>query len=160
MKQIFTFLFLLLITANAVYGQKLLRSSLSSFGAIKYENGTTYRQTIGQPSSTTVFSNENNVLRQGFQQPLSHIQSGSRKEKQCTLYLSPNPTSSNVTLRFAEEIGENQVAIFDMMGKLQFKTVVQSSGYELDISNLSRGIYMVNVISKSGYFCSQKLIVN
>lgn len=160
MKQFFTFLLLLFIAANNVYGQKLLRSSLSSFGAIKHENGTTYRQTIGQPSSTTVVSNENHVLRQGFQQPLSHIHSGSQKEKQFTLYLSPNPASSKVTLRFAEEIGENQVAVFDMMGKLQFKTIVQSSDYELDISNLSRGIYMVNVISKSGYCCSQKLIVN
>lgn len=144
---------------TSVFAQKIIRSSMSSFGSIISENGTTFRQTVGQPSSTSVFSNDGNTLRQGFQQPLSRSKSNFLKEKKCSLHLTPNPTTDIVHITFSEQIGENTISVFDMMGKLQFQITVSTPYYEMNVSNLLNGVYNVNVISKSGYYCSQKLVV-
>ncbi|MCE9540825.1 MAG: T9SS type A sorting domain-containing protein [Bacteroidetes bacterium] len=160
MNKFFIFFSVILCLQTTVFAQRIIRSSMSSFGNITYENGTTFRQTIGQPSGTSVFLTDGNTLRQGFQQPISHGDSRKLKEKRCTLYLNPNPTTDVVFIKFNEEIGDNIISVFDIMGKLQFKITVTSPSYEMDISKLSKGMYMVNVISKSGYYCSEKLVVN
>ena len=146
--------------AAGAYAQKIVRSSFSSFGNTTSENGATYRQTIGQPSSTTTFVNDKTSLRQGFQQPVSSAgKSNSAKIKECTLYLNPNPATDMVQIRFSEEIGANQISVFDMKGQLHFKININSASYDMDISKLPHGVYLINVISKSGYHCNQKLIV-
>lgn len=159
MSRLFIFLSLFTFLSTGLFAQKIIRSSMSCFGNITSENGTIFRQTIGQSSSTSVFSNDGNTLRQGFQQPLSHSKSGFLKEKKCSLHLTPNPTTDIVRITFSEQIGENTISVFDMMGKLQFQITVASPYYEMDVSNLLNGVYNVNVISKSGYYCSQKLVV-
>ena len=151
-------IFILYLETNS-FAQKIIRSSLSSFGNVSSENGTVYRQTIGQPSNTSVFSNEKTFLRQGFQQPVQSLNSNSTKEKECTMFLSPNPANNIVNIKFLEDIGENEISVFDMLGKLNFKTIIVASYYQMDVSKLPRGIYLVSVVSKSGYHCNQKLIV-
>jgi hypothetical protein len=161
MNKFFALIIMFCCTATVAFGQKLIRSSMNSFGNTVNENGTTFRQTIGQSSSTSVFSNSGNSLRQGFQQPLSKTTKGNRlKEKECTMYLNPNPSSDVVYIRFAEDVAENEVSVVDMVGRIHIKTTLYTSEYALDISKLSKGIYMINVTSKSGYRCREKLIVN
>ncbi len=159
MKRTYIFIIFFFCIAINSFAQKIIRSSLSSFGNVSYQNGTVYRQTIGQPSSTSVFTNDKTNLRQGFQQPVLSVNSNSSKEKECTLYLTPNPAADIVHIKFSEEIGENQISVFDLMGKLHFKINTITPYYEMDVSKLPKGVYLVNVISKSGYHCNQKLIV-
>ena len=131
---------------------------MNSFGNSVSQNGILFRQTVGQPSNTAVLSNTGASLRQGFQQPHSTLLSVDQKE--CTLYLSPNPTNNFVTLKFLESIGEFQVSVYDLMGKLQLqKSGVGDMAYEMDIRNLSNGVYLLNVNSRSGYRCSEKLVI-
>lgn len=159
MNKIYVFIIILWCLGTQLFAQKIVRSSLSSFGNVVNDNGTVFRQTIGQPSSTSVFSNDNTSLRQGFQQPVISSRSLSSKEKECTLYLSPNPASTIVNVKFGEEIGENKISVFDVMGKLYFTVNIISSNYEMDISKMPKGVYLINVVSKSGYHCNQKLVV-
>ncbi len=159
MKKSVIFIGIILCAAANSFAQQIIRSSLSSFGNTAYDNGIIFRQTVGQPSNTTVCSGDKTLLRQGFQQPVSAALSNSTKERECTLYLSPNPASENVSIKFAEEIGEKQISVFDMLGKQLSKISDASPSYVMDISRLPKGVYLVNVISKSGYHCNQKLVV-
>ncbi len=159
MKRTYIILITLFCAVTSSFAQKIIRSSMSSFGNVVNENGKIYRQTVGQPSNTSVFSNDKTSLRQGFQQPVQSPISNSANEKECTLYLSSNPASITVSIRIAEEIGENQISVFDMLGKLHFTVNVNAPNYEMDLSKLPRGVYLINVVSKSGYHCNQKLIV-
>jgi hypothetical protein len=159
MKTIFIYVVIILSAMADCSAQKIIRSSLSSFGNAVQEDGSLFRQTIGQPSSTTVFVNENTFLQQGFQQPVIDLNSNSSIEKECTIYLSPNPATDIVRVKFSEEIGANQISIFDMMGKIHFSLSTDNPYYEIDVSKLAKGIYMVNVESKSGYHCNQKLVI-
>ena len=140
------------------FAQQIVRSSMSSFGNSVSQNGILFRQTVGQPSNSTVVSKSGTTLRQGFQQPVSALNSPVRKE--CTLYLSPNPTRNFVTMKFLEPIGEFQVSVYDLMGKLQLQeNAVSDHAYEMDIKKLSNGVYLLNVNSASGYRCSEKLVI-
>jgi hypothetical protein len=159
MSKLLLFFSLIFCVVTNSFSQKIIRSSFSSFGNATHENGITFRQTVGQASSTTSVSNNSTSLRQGFQQPLSASVSNSRKPKECTLYLSPNPATDVVNIRFGQEIGENEISIFDMMGKLHLKVTNIVSYYQLDASKLPAGIYLVTVVSKLGYRCNQKLII-
>lgn len=159
MNKTLTCLCIFLGVATASFAQKIARSSLSSFGNTISENGVVYRQTAGQSSSTTTVSNDNNSLRQGFQQPVSFGKPTTSKIKECTLHLNPNPATETVRIRFSEEIGANQISVFDMKGQLHFKVNTSAASYDMDVSKLPNGVYLINVISKSGYHCNQKLIV-
>ena len=157
MKQFIPFAILLFIWADS-FCQQIVRSSLSSFGNSVSQNGVLFRQTVGQPSNSTVVSKTGTTLRQGFQQPISYVNSSVLRE--CTLYLSPNPTYNLVTLKFLEPIGEFQVSVYDLMGKLQLQeNAVADVAYEMDIKKLSNGVYLLNISSASGYRCSEKLVV-
>jgi hypothetical protein len=148
-----------LCVATNSFAQKLVRSSFSTFGNTAHDNGTLFRQTIGQPSSTSVFGDGKTLLRQGFQQPVLSLNTNSSKEKECTLYLNPNPASDIVRIKLSEEIGENQITLFDVRGKIHFTINTADAYYEMDVGKLAKGVYIVNVISKSGYQCNQKLII-
>lgn len=159
MKTIFKYLVIILCAVSNCSAQQLIRSSLSCFGNAVQENGNLFRQTVGQPSNTSVFLYGKTLLHQGFQQPVLPINSNSSIGKECTIYLSPNPATNIVRVKFLEEIGANQISIFDMMGKLHFSVSTDNPYYEIDVSKLAKGIYTVNVESKSGYNCSRKLVI-
>ncbi len=154
---IFYFVIAFSVITNC-FAQKSIRSALSCFGNGVSENGVLYRQTIGQSSATTVLSEGRTLLRQGFQQPGISLNSKS-KDKVCTLYLSPNPTSNIVSIKLSEEIGEKQISILDVFWKIHYSIRTDESFHEMDVSDLPKGIYIVNVISKSGFHGNQKLII-
>ncbi len=60
--------------------------------------------------------------------------------------IGPNPASDYVTLFFKNNNGDNKtVQIFDLTGKKIMERYVKGSKKTLNISNLSKGIYMVKV---------------
>jgi hypothetical protein len=80
-----------------------------------------------------------------------------------TLY--PNPTSSEVNLRIVSNAeGLFTVRIFDQRGNMHLSKSEQiksgNNQFKLDVSNLSPGIYLVQVVeSASGSLDSRKLLV-
>ena len=159
MNKTFIFLSICLCITTCTFAQKIIRSSFSTFGNATQENGATYRQTIGQASSTSTLSNDKTTLRQGFQQPVTSEKSNTSKIKECTLYLNPNPATDIVHVKIAEETGPSQLSVFDMRGVLYLKMNLSTSTFELDVNKLPRGVYLINVTSNSGYHCNQKLVV-
>lgn len=158
MKKIIPLLLSLCLSAG-LFAQKLVRSSMSSFGNSKTESGTTFRQTVGQPSNTSVVSAENTAVRQGFQQPLNG-KANAKAQKQCTLHLNPNPAISEVTVSVKENVGANEIKLYTTTGQLVLETRnTTSANYKMDVSTLNAGIYMLNITSNSGYICHEKLVL-
>ena len=63
--------------------------------------------------------------------------------------MSPNPSNSKINLKFPQHITEGDIMIFDLLGKeLVAKTFKDTSIFELNISDLAQGFYLVKV--KSG----------
>jgi hypothetical protein len=139
MRFVKVFLLLLIFCASAsVQAQKIIRSSMGSFGNSTTEGGNAFRQTVGQPSSTNVLSEDNIVLRQGFQQPLSG-KAKMKAIKECTLYIGPNPATDMVNISVKESMDSREITVYNMMGELIFKTSTNSAEYQLNVSNYSNG---------------------
>lgn len=67
-------------------------------------------------------------------------------EKANTFQLFPNPAVDRVQFAFAEAEGERQVTLFTTEGKAVHESMVGSlSGWELQVEELPRGLYLVQV---------------
>ena len=85
-------------------------------------------------------------LTEGFQQAFIKIESPSISIKNVSdILIMPNPASSFVTVKFLQEPKELiNWELFDITGKsLQQNTFDLSSYHEIDLSNVSDGIYVL-----------------
>jgi glucose/arabinose dehydrogenase len=73
--------------------------------------------------------------------------------------LYPNPAKNSFTLSSSTSRIAKQIQIFDVSGKLLIsKEVSQSASNTIDVSSLSNGIYIVNVITTNGNNFTSKLV--
>jgi hypothetical protein len=76
--------------------------------------------------------------------------------------LYPNPTNSfiQVNLQNTTELLEN-VIIYDVLGKT-VKTISANNSNEMkvDVSNLSKGVYLVEITTQSDLKITKKLVIN
>ncbi|MFC4632594.1 T9SS type A sorting domain-containing protein [Dokdonia ponticola] len=107
----------------------------------------TTQRTI-QPARFTIVFQERDVLN------IEEV----RFRESVTLY--PNPASDQVTLTYAGQEQLQQLAIIDVQGKIIERITLQdfNTSKTIDISRLAKGIYFVNVQSKSTTI-TQKLII-
>jgi hypothetical protein len=68
----------------------------------------------------------------------------------------PNPASSLLTIEGAS--GETELSIYDLPGKKLFSTVLRESKTTLDLSFLSKGIYIITT-EKNNYKEAKKLVI-
>lgn len=62
----------------------------------------------------------------------------------------PNPASSYITVKHAEAI--QQIEIFDLAGKLVYKSNVESVETSIDVSALSKGIYILKATANNIHY--------
>ncbi|WP_281636473.1 T9SS type A sorting domain-containing protein [Flavobacterium marginilacus] len=72
------------------------------------------------------------------------------------LSLYPNPVSAGKVYITSKKDSEKEIIIFDVLGKKVLQTTISTK--ELNISNLSPGIYIIK-ITEEGSTSSRKLIV-
>ncbi len=79
------------------------------------------------------------------------------------VYPSPADNYTTINLDFEEDLGEVEINIFDMQGRVVYKEIQHifstSIQQELDISQLDKGIYLV-MVSNAQFKISKKLIVH
>jgi photosystem II stability/assembly factor-like uncharacterized protein len=63
------------------------------------------------------------------------------------IMLNPNPVTSNLTLLFPADYDQVELTIFDDKGKLITKQTVSGNTAQLNISDLTHGIYFIQIIS-------------
>jgi hypothetical protein len=78
-----------------------------------------------------------------------------------SMLIYPNPASNKIKLQFTAQYPENAVVkIFDMMGKIVFTRPyhIENDNLEMDVSGLTKGIYLLNIQSPE-FSHTEKLIV-
>lgn len=79
--------------------------------------------------------------------------------------LYPNPANDVINIRTADNqiSGNTQIMIVDITGKVVLMENVNLTGsdnvVELNVANLTKGIYLVNILGQNGARAAQKLIV-
>ena len=118
--------FVLVMSAQAVYSQKVISSSIGSGGTTTTVDGKYYSQIIGQQSAVTGTStNGGVVVRQGFKQPsllersiaASGIKLNVQEENPISYTTFPNPFVDKLTIGFSvPSTKPTFVAIYDQLG--------------------------------------------
>jgi hypothetical protein len=63
------------------------------------------------------------------------------------LSISPNPVNENVIIKISYPLQNNTLIYFyDVQGKILFQSVMSSSPMQLNLKDISAGIYIVKVI--------------
>lgn len=79
-------------------------------------------------------------------------------EMEITMDIYPNPTHDFVHLEFPENIPEGNIEIRDLTGRLVYSEKLTTTSTEIDVSSLSKGMYMIHFRSEEQY-AIRKLIV-
>ena len=74
--------------------------------------------------------------------------------------LSPNPTSSLLYLKNAEELLINAIAVYNINGQLELETNdINKSSFTLSVDGLSKGLHLIKVIHENGKIEVSKIVV-
>ena len=84
---------------------------------------------------------------------------GMENGKLADFALFPNPATSVVNLFVEKLVGEGSISVIDIYGKIVKRQQLSLGNNAIDILNLSKGFYLVNVTINNGII-SKKLIVN
>lgn len=151
MKILLTYCILFFVIS--AYCQQLTPSVFSTAGSSLSIDNLNYSYTIGQLISPT-FVNKNK-LTQGFQQPAKLYTGKIKKETNinCSINAFPNPTTEKATISlsgFSSKIVI--IEVYNAIGKKILTKHINSADknyltYELDLSALSNGYYVVRLLS-------------
>ena len=142
-------LLLLLCVPLIGVGQSVIRENIGSNGASKTINNIHLNQSVGQQSALNgTVSNNDIILRQGFQQPVFRIEKNTLIDvPELDLVVFPNPFRYDISVKFDKEPSEKiDVLVFDVMGKL-IKEIDFDPLIEITIpcKELARGSYLLNI---------------
>jgi hypothetical protein len=142
------FMMLLCISMMA---QTLTPQVISSSGGFYSGASATLSVTVAEMTMVETFSQPNNILTQGFQQPeqlTTAIQENELAMGDVSIY--PNPTNGQFIIGYnATNSASCLVQIFDMTGQVvfsqSFDAAVGQNNIHIDISRYRQGIYLLGM---------------
>ncbi|MBI3517933.1 MAG: T9SS type A sorting domain-containing protein [Bacteroidetes bacterium] len=75
-----------------------------------------------------------------------------------TISLYPNPAKDVITVTQTDHLDFQKIALFDVSGKCCFQDSFEDTA-SIDISSLSRGVYILKCYTKEGFVASKKVIL-
>ena len=113
-------------------------------------SGGSVAYSIGQVVYTTN-TGISGTVSQGVQQPYEIITVGIKEtELNISLLIFPNPTADNLTLEIKDYNNEKlSFQLLDIQGKLLASEVITTSKTQINLSDLSTGTYLINLIQEN-----------
>jgi hypothetical protein len=149
----------LIFSSWAINAQKIQQQVINSSGSSFSNNGITVAFNVGEPITSTLSTN-NNVVSQGFIQPIKSDLPTALKEYAAldgNFMLYPNPTNGHINLTLNEgTITLKRVDIYANDDRLVLSRTLSNNS--IDVSNLSDGIYWIRPISDEKQFGLKKLV--
>jgi hypothetical protein len=115
---------------------------------------------------TVATHNQNNVdciltpnVVPGWKSSSSPTRAENVKEAVKSIIVYPNPTSGSVIVAIESEIGISQIRVTDVSGKIVYSEVSDSNEVMIDLSQLTNGIYFMEVVTHQNRSVWKKLII-
>lgn len=71
----------------------------------------------------------------------------------------PNPANDKLFVNLKSKVSDLKVSIFNMKGSLVYMKQIEGNNNQLNISNIPSGVYLIQLSNKSGFFATEKLII-
>ena len=135
---------LILLIPGFTMGQSADRQVWAAQGGFDRGQTITLSWTLGEIFTETTGSGDR-LLTQGFQQPDFSITQLSLEHEEMQASLYPNPTWGHLTLKSSPGLGEIQVEIIDMLGKVLHQDQYEGHKLELDLTHYPVGQYVIRI---------------
>lgn len=109
------------------------------------------------PMFTAVNRRGNNLLVDNIMLDFSSSTERTPPAERLTLF--PNPTHGEVRLKWTGGHNQATVGVFDIRGKLILRKEPHDQNALLDVTSLTRGVYIVEVLFENGSKAQEKLVV-
>jgi hypothetical protein len=157
MKFIFSIVVAVAICAN-INGQSLTPTVYSTSGSTFENANFSLSYTIGEAITATVSTN-NNILTQGFQQPVYEVVSdvtNYANSLSININVFPNPTDKLVHVEFnAPENKKAVMYLYDISGKVISTETLQANTVQtINLENAATGQYHLKIIDVSNQLLS------
>ena len=153
-------LLILLITLSAS-SQRLMSSTLSSFGGSTSTQGIYLSYTAGQEGRVDANKKDNLALQQGFEKNIFSFAKKITLSNKIEFELFPNPTRSEFTIQTNLKVEDYlDLTIYSLAGKLLYTNQYQkynSIQVSLPLS-LASGTYLIKLSTPSGKLGNSRLI--
>ena len=128
----------------------------SSTGSFSYSVGQILVSQMGSDNNT--LSGDVITLNHGVQQ---YFIPSCEKNRNIKIIATPNPSKGLVNINFENwDDVQLSLSVFDILGKLILNTKLNTRNTQLNLSNLSSGIYIISIGNDCGGASSFKLILN
>lgn len=79
-----------------------------------------------------------------------------------SIKLFPNPTHGEITISNTQNIDIEAIKIYNFLGKLVLSTIPENktSKFNINLSKLNKGIYLISIETNGGNTKTQKIIIN
>jgi hypothetical protein len=149
----------LVLSTLTVSAQKIQQQVINAAGGNFSNNSITISFNVGEPITTTL-STTDNILSQGFIQPIktdlpTALKDFAAMDDNFMLYPNPSVGSVNLTISDAHIILK-RVDVYANDGRLVLSKTISNNA--IDMSSLSDGIYWVRPISDEKQFSLKKII--
>jgi hypothetical protein len=139
---------LLVCGGQACIGQVVAPEVVASAGDMYSNPQGSLSWTMGEPITTTENAS-NYFLTQGFQQPtkivVAAVSGPSNSQSNSVVNVYPNPvTSSSINIQWGDS-RQLQIQLLDLSGRVILNKVISSSENQLDLNELSNGMYLLKV---------------
>lgn len=151
LRKLILIFFLTLLGTNVNYAQTIVKSNISSFSSPVTNDSLII--SVGQ--AVTGFSENENILHHGYL-PLTRHFLNLNSISSTTLNLYPNPTSNTLVID-SENLKEFSIKIFSSTGVLVYEAIKNTNDI-INVSNLSSGVYFVQLNDGSSNLSSLKFI--
>lgn len=151
-------LVMLCITCGTLFAQETVRSTVGVNGNSTTTNvsGKQYivQQSVGQASVIGNHTVQDFTVLQGFIQPPIKIEGVLDEDNSLQAAVFPNPFSSNIQVRFSEEINASlSITLYDILGRVVFsKEMAPAREIQLDLNFLSSASYLLSITQASKQF--------
>jgi Secretion system C-terminal sorting domain len=149
---------ILLIAFGTSFSQETVRATVgvsgNSFAITASGKQYVVQQSIGQASVIGANSTQDFTVLQGFIQPPIEIEAVIDEDNSLGAAVFPNPFTSNVQVRFSEEItAPLSIRLYDIAGRIVFsREVAPAREIQLDFDFLASASYMLSISHASKQF--------
>lgn len=146
------------IAGGTLFAQETVRSTVGVNGSSTTTtlSGKQYvvQQSVGQASVIGSHTVQDFTVLQGFIQPPIKIEGVLEEDNSLQAVVYPNPFSSNVQVRFSEEIDAPlSITLYDISGRVVFsKEMAPAREIQLDFDFLSSASYLLSISQANKQF--------
>jgi hypothetical protein len=115
-------------------------------------NEQTFVENVNFPVSSVEFDPELHLISKNNNVTL-HLENNNLITE--NIFLFPNPINDILSIETSENIKINSTIIYNTLGK----KIIESTNKQINLSQLSTGIYFISIFTNDGYF-HKKIIKN